>query len=284
LDNLHNTLNSDSNSLIFEINGGIGNQIFQLANSYVFAIKTGRKILLDTRGCDSAKSFHASWHLDLLVKEMQRELPVSVVRSNSCVKVIKRKLRDKIQKPIVIPKNEIVDTYMLGTPFKHSDKCIYFPTLEDRFLAQEALALGFAKFFHKFSAVFEIKVDDYLNRIVGVHIRRSDSVTSNRFVPDDWFTKVLKEFENESTKFLCFTDSVEALTFLDKFKNVLIFGPNFNPLDSLIHLSLCDSLVLSRSTFSFWAAAISNSKDIIVPTTTEQSYLPLGSNIRLIDI
>ena len=66
--------NYSSQFIIFEINGGIGNQIFQLASSYCFAIKTGRRIILDTRGCDSANSFHGSWHLDLLVKEMQKEL------------------------------------------------------------------------------------------------------------------------------------------------------------------------------------------------------------------
>jgi hypothetical protein len=270
--------------IICEINGGIGNQIFQLANSYCFAIKTGSKIVLDTRGCDSASSLHGSWHLDLLVKEMQKELSIKVVRSNNLINIFKRKVLDYIHKPTVIPKNEITAQYMLDIPFKEFGKYIYIPTIEDRGAAEEALRLGFGKFFQKLQFNSEIKNDSKIETLIGVHVRRSDITTSNRFVPDIWFVKVLNEFLNKKNSFLFFTDSIEKLSFLNALNNVVVFGPEMHPLESIVRLSKCDILVLSISTFSFWAAAISDSEKIISPTTSESSFLPLGKNVSYITI
>jgi hypothetical protein len=100
--------------IICEINGGIGNQIFQLASSYCFAIKTGLEIVLDTRGCDSARSFHGSWHLDLLVEEIRKDLPFKVRRSDNLMKTTTRKLLDFIHRPTIIPKDKIKYQYDMG--------------------------------------------------------------------------------------------------------------------------------------------------------------------------
>jgi hypothetical protein len=278
------SLSDSSKIIICEVNGGIGNQIFQLASSYCFAKKTGSEIILDTRGCDSADSFHASWHLDLLVKEMQKEFPIKVRRSNNLVKVIKRKFLDYFQKPTIISKTEIVFQYTLDRPLEESGKFIFIPTIEDRFFAEEALRLGFGKFFQRLQFNFEIENDDKTKTLVGLHVRRSDAVTSNRFVPDAWFVKVLKEFLNTDNSFFCFTDSIEKLSFLSELNKVIVFGPEMHPLESIVRLSKCDILVLSRSTFSFWAAAISNSKKIISPASSESFYLPLGKNVSYVTI
>jgi hypothetical protein len=277
-------LRNSSKIIICEVNGGIGNQIFQLASSYCFASKTGCKIILDTRGCDSADNFHASWHLNLLVKEMQKELSIKLRRSDNFVKIFRRKILDYFRKPTIIPKTEIVFQYMLDLPFKGSGKFIFIPTIEDRFLAEEALRLGFGRFFQRLQFNFEIDNNDKTDTIVGLHVRRSDAITSNRFVPDAWFIKVLKQFTNKDTTFFCFTDSKEKLSFISNVNNVVVFGPEMHPLESIVRLSQCDVLVLSSSTFSFWAAAISESKRIISPITSEASYIPLGTNVSYVTI
>lgn len=278
------SLRQSSNTIICEVNGGIGNQIFQLACSYCFAKKTGRKIILDTRGCDSADNFHANWHLDLLVEEMRKELSIRVRRSNNLIKILKRKISDCFRNPTVIPKTEIVFQYKHDLPFKESGKVVFIPTIEDRFLAEEAMRLGFGKFFQRLKVNFEIDNKDESKTAVGIHVRRSDAITSNRFVPDAWFVKVLREFANKNIAFFCFTDSQDKLSFISDLKNVVVYGPEMHPLESIVRLSNCDVLVLSRSTFSFWAAAISQSTRIISPTTSEVSYLPLGSNVSYVTI
>jgi len=277
-------VSSSSKIIICEVNGGIGNQIFQLASSYCFAIKTGKKIILDTRGCDSSDSFNCSWHLDLLVKEMQKEFSIKVRRSDNFIKIFKRKFLDYLRKPDIIPKTEIVSQYMLDLPFKESGKFIFIPTIEDRFLAEEALRLGFGRFFQRLQSKFEIENNDKTKTIVGIHVRRSDAITSNRFVPDAWFVKVLKEFTNKHISFFCFTDSKEKPSFISATNNAFVFGPEMHPLESIVRLSRCDVLVLSLSTFSFWAAAISESKRIISPTTVESMYLPVGTNVSYVTI
>ena len=213
---------------------------------------------------------------------MQKELSIKVRRSDNLMKIFKRKFLDYFLKPTIIPKNEIVFQYMLDLPFKASGKFIYIPTIEDRFLAEEALRLGFGEFFQRLQ--FNFENNDKTKSLVGIHVRRSDAVISNRFVPDTWFIKVLKEFVNKNNSFFCFTDSIEKISFLSALNNVVVFGPEVHPLESIVRLSKCDVLVLSRSTFSFWAAAISDSKQIISPTTLEPSYLPLGKNVSYVTI
>jgi hypothetical protein len=180
------------------MNGGVGNQIFQLASSYCFAIKTGRKIIIDTRGCDSSKSFNCRWHLDLLVKEMQKELPIRLIRSTNSTKIAKRKVLNFIQKPTMIPQKEIVIQYMRDEPFKELGKYVFIPTLEDRFLAKEALRLGFGKFFKRIQFHSEPKFN-HKDNLVGVHVRRGDLIDDPRLVPDIWFTTVLNKFSNRKS-------------------------------------------------------------------------------------
>lgn len=184
----------------------------------------------------------------------------------------------------MIPKTEIVFQYKHDLPFKESGKVVFIPTIEDRFLAEEAMRLGFGKFFQRLKVNFEIDNKDESKTAVGIHVRRSDAITSNRFVPDAWFVKVLREFANKNIAFFCFTDSQDKLSFISDLKNVVVYGPEMHPLESIVRLSNCDVLVLSRSTFSFWAAAISQSTRIISPTTSEVSYLPLGSNVSYVTI
>lgn len=197
---------------------------------------------------------------------------------------MKRKVLDYIRKPTIISKAEIVSQYLEDKPLNELGEYVYIPTIEDRFFAEEALRLGFGEFFQKLQFNFEIENYSKTKTIVGVHVRRSDVITTSRFVPDAWFIKVLKEFSNKNHLFFCFTDSRERLNFLSTLSDVVLFGPEINPLESLVRLSKCNVLVLSQSTFSFWAAAISNSKRIITSTTLESPYFPLGNNVIYLTI
>lgn len=277
-------MKNKSKTIICEVNGGIGNQIFQLACSFSFAVKTGSKIILDTRGCDSANNLHASWHLESLVKEMQKEFPIKVRRSDSLIRVFKRKLLDYLRKPTMVPKSEIVYQYMLDQPFEKFGKLVFIPTIEESFLAQEALRLGFGKYFQRlnFKSLIENKAKAKI--VIGIHVRRTDAITSDRFVPDDWFIKVLKEFKGKKYCYLCFTDSPEKLSFLNSLNDLTVFGPEMHPLAAIVGLSNCDVLILSKSTFSFWAAALSNSTKIILPSSSEQSYMPLGQAVSYVNL
>ena len=197
---------------------------------------------------------------------------------------MKRKVLDYIRKPTIISKAEIVSQYLEDKPLNELGEYVYIPTIEDRFFAEEALRLGFGEFFQKLQFNFEIENYSKTKTIVGVHLRRSDVITTSRFVPDAWFIKVLKEFSNKNHLFFCFTDSIEKISFLSTLNNVVVYGPDMHPLESIVRLSKCDVLVLSRSTFSFWAAAISDSKHIISPTTLESCYLPLGKYVSFVTI
>jgi hypothetical protein len=88
---------------------------------------------------------------------MQKELPIRLIRSNNSTKIAKRKVLNFIQKPFMIPQKEIVIQYMRDEPFEELGKYVFIPTLEDRFLAEEALRLGFGKFFNRIQFHLEPK-------------------------------------------------------------------------------------------------------------------------------
>jgi hypothetical protein len=95
--------------------------------------------------------------------------------------------------------------------------------------------------------------------------------------------EVLNEFSNRNI--LLFTDSIEDLSFLSTLNtSIFVFGPEIPPLESIICLSKCEVLVLSKSTFSFWAAGISDSNKIITPASPEAPYFPLGSHVNYVPI
>lgn len=104
-------------------------------------------------------------------------------------------------------------------------------------------------------------------RSIGVHIRLGDYIfLGDKVIPKEVYflegIDLLKEKMGASTKIFLFTD--EPLKVKQLFPNLVKFGEVVSPpssttsVENLILLSKCDGFVCSNSTFSWWAATLSN--------------------------
>ena len=261
--------------IICEINGGVGNQIFQVSTGFCLAIQTQSKLVLDLIGCDSSTSYDGSWHLSPLIKEMQKEMPIGVIRSNSLYRKLVRKIIMLWFRPIRV-KKEFIRSFYEDKTLLNSDNNIYIPTIEDKFFGEEAVNLGFKRFFEKLK--YSYGASNSNTETVAVHIRRGNPDKSNLlyelfFVPDEWFIEKLNAFATRNYNFVCFTNSIDSkdLSNFSKY-NFIVYGKEIDPLEALVRLSTYKNLVLSKSTFSFWAAAISDAKIIISPFESDNDH------------
>jgi hypothetical protein len=108
---------------------------------------------LDLVGCDSSESYDGSWHLSDLINEMQKEMKVKVLRSNSLYKRLVRKIEILAYSPIRLEKENIRVAYN-SIRILNNARNIYIPTNENNFFGEEAVNLGFKKFFESFFSKF----------------------------------------------------------------------------------------------------------------------------------
>jgi hypothetical protein len=220
----------------------------------------------------------------MLVKEMQKEINVSVLRSNSFYSKLTRKMIILWFRPIRIKKENIKSTYKNKTLLNNPRKYSYIPTIEDKFFGEEAIKLGFNVFFEKLKQKYSVTNNQ--TKTVAVHIRRGNLTASNAlyklfFVSDKWYLQKLKLFSKSEYTFICFTDSIDKND-LRNFSeyNFIVYGKELDPLEAIIRLSTFKYLVLSKSTFSFWAAALSEAKIIISPFENDSDHAHRPFNLK----
>jgi hypothetical protein len=261
--------------LYFEVNGGLGNQLFTVASAFAFAKKYKIQIVLDTRGCDSGNNLHSSWQLEDLVKVLANNLEIDVRRSNTQTKKILRKLCDQVLNLKYIKKKDIEAFYKDGFD---SNENHFLPFFESRTLVEDALKFGFTREIDRLKKVIGIE-NLYLpctDKCVGLHIRRTDKKNSEYEIPDVWFLQQLEKISMEIKHVVCFTDSALDSEFI--FRSGIttkIYGEETSPLIALLSLSEFPTLITSNSTFSFWATALRSSGNIISPLGPHNEIRPL---------
>ena len=230
-------------------------------------------------GCDSSESYDCSWHLSDLINEMQKDMKVKVLRSNSLYKRLVRKIEILAYSPIRLKKENIRVAYN-SIRILNNARNIYIPTNEDNFFGEEAIKLGFKNYFKYFKNRYTFEKPK--QNIIAVHLRRNNIDPSNLFyVSDEWYLTKLYRFNDSKYEFVMFTDSIDIkdLSNFLQFK-FLTFGREVDPLESIVRLSTYNILILSKSTFSFWAAALSEAEIIISPFENELGQLHRPFNLK----
>jgi len=200
---------------------------------------------------------------------MQKEMQISVLRGNSFYRKLIRKIIMLWYRPIRIKSENIRSTYKDKILANNQRNYVYVPTTEDNFFGEEAVKLGFKAFFEKLKYNYGFVNNN--TKTLAIHIRRGNLTPTNGhykafFVTDEWYLQKLSLFTKSEYRFICFTDSIDKNDLLNfsKFKFV-VYGKEIDPLEAILRLSTYNYLILSKSTFSFWAAAISDAKIIISP-------------------
>jgi len=111
----------------------------------------------------------------------------------------------------------------------------------------------------------------HTNNTVGIHVRRGDYLNNVLFhynLSNNYYKKAINEFDIDSHIFIIFSDDIEYCKQQDVFQNIKYkyFIENSDTIQSFKLLCLCDNIIMSNSTFSWWSAYLSKKKNIIVPS------------------
>lgn len=228
-----------------ELIGGIGNNMFQYAIAYIYAYKKNYNLLAT----------------DLY--KLQQYFPNVIT------------VTDKITNP-----NNILE---LG--YNSIEKTIQY--IDTNLIEQHTGGLHFNGFFQKIKyykdhikilkKVFEYN-DSYHkkpnNNDLVIHIRFGDYIQMNWFLHPEIFIKIIKKFKIKYDKCIIVTDEPNnpLLTLFIGLENVSIVNQTL--LEDFTMLRCAKQIIISQSTFSWWATFLGNPEKVYVPLSTTYSNLP----------
>jgi hypothetical protein len=129
-------------------------------------------------------------------------------------------------------------------------------------------------------------------RAVGIHVRRGDTLRlpDHGVLSADYYRRALLSLgdEDRSDLYLVFSDErlklQEEFKDLSKIADLVFLSPpqDSNPIESIILMSHCSTLIISNSTYSWWGASLGDgSKKVISPkywSPNQKTALPSPSS------
>ena len=224
------------------MSGGIGNQLFQLANVYSLSKQYNRKLIISDknsspRPCYWESIFQKFKPYLISQQEFSKMKPKSRSYNWALTKFEYR--------PIELFEN--VPCYNIEG-FYQSYK--YFNLYE-------------------FKTMLELSIKPHNYKIepndVCIHVRRTDYMQNNfhKVLNLDYYLNALDLIEDKG-KIYCFSDDIQWCK--NNFKNYNIEFVNFgNEIDELLFMSTFPNIIIANSTFSYWAALLGNPLRVICP-------------------
>jgi hypothetical protein len=239
--------------LLFKITSGTGNQLFQLAQALAVAKKNDR-IILDLSNYNQDIKRKPMLHLILPFIDIEYVLEI---RSRPRINIKERK--------------EYKFSRMIRLPSFFAKYSGYF----QNDLNTSKVAGEISKAIHNYVNHDEIKTCDCGLRHINMHFRRGDLVFETYLkdsigaLSDDYFFKIVKENELLKNGHLTvFSDSPKLaqlwISKLPKGKVTLFEDDSLDDFHLMVQLTNCDVLILSNSTFSYWAAKVSRDANLSV--------------------
>lgn len=240
------------------LQGGLCNQLFQIANAYAYAKRTGNQygINYSWSTCSNQGSTAIKY---------KNTLYKNIPEVNARLEDFTMKYNETQFRYVPVPRFNVPNILLEG--YFQSDK--YFDDcLED-----------IKKLFVFPSEVID-KVESFIKQIdkpiFGVHIRRGDYIKFKDFhslQEPSYYINAGKIITGEHQIVIC-TDDWDSVNKEMNFKGA-IKSPFSNDLEDLYLLSRCHSLILCNSSFSWWASFLTQEKKLIVaPKNWFASYGP----------
>jgi len=265
---------TSTNNIRVRMFGGLGNQLFQYYAAKSVSIKLGLPLVMDF-SWQSKYNMHSNSDIRDF-KFAQNELIDHSMNSGSFIKErIKHRLAEKFKTfesifKVDIPKTtgytdlghvkagmELRGYYQ---SYKYFEQFCKFQSAPDWALINESVK------FHRYRD--KLLAQDFIT----MHIRGGDYLNSNSLyvnLGEEYYKSALDEIKKTTgnLKTYIFTNDVEhAKNFLKLGTNLeIISTQDLNASENLKIMSLGKGLVLSNSTFAYWAGIISNASNIIVP-------------------
>ena len=225
------------NSLI----GGLGNQLFQIAAGYSLSInlKTSYAINYEIiNGYGQGK--HPSNYKESIFKKIPKT-------SRNIFKIFEQNGHSYYPIPLV---DELC---LIG----------YFQSEKYFFKNSEAIK---ELFFFSDEIKKKIKKKfSYLDKKknVGIHLRRGDYLNLSDIHPPvrrKYILDSMKIFNSKEVNFIFFSDDISSIK-KDLHDESFIFLDNDSELEDLFSLSICDSVIMSNSSFSWWGNWLGKKKE-----------------------
>lgn len=260
--------------------GGLGNQLFTFAAAKALSERIGVHLVLDASGVGPGKTNHGV--------DIERYLPqdgtVSIVRhSSTVVNLARRVFLGLIHSNVTCPSR-------FRRKYFRSNRLGYDAGIMN--LKPPVYVEGYFQSYRYFkmlrcphslislnptesSSWFkETKAQLVLKRPLVMHIRRGDYLLeAEKFgcLSLDYYKNALEALPDkfQQGEVWVFSDSPELLGHLSQISNghtfKLVAPPSdSHPMESLALMSLADAIIIGNSTFSFWAAQLSLSAEVIV--------------------
>ena len=277
---------------VFRISDGLGNQLFQYACAYSMYRKTGKDIILDPMYSGKLRKYQLDeFKIELNKRFVNKHLDYILgvgKRQSAPIKLWYRGEKIKVKKYSVIKEhgNMIYDDsiydydngYFVGfwQSYKYFDE--YYEEIKRQFQIKTELSAD----------AMEYKKRMNKEMSVSLHIRRTDYVRNVNSVclKQDFYKIALDKMKEEIGEFklYIFTDDKEFVR--ENFKlHEYHLVEKVTDLEEFVLMQQCKHHIIANSTFSWWAAYLSENKGgvvyaPVVDMWTEDFFLPQWNKIH----
>ena len=235
--------------IILQVNGGLGNQLFQISNAYNLSLKFNRVLLI----CNKNKT--------------KRDVYWDSIFSNFKENLIDENDYNKIR--------SISEIYnWANTRFEYKNielndmkyaYCIegYYQSYKYFDVKTFKEKIGFDKLFFDLRHC-KVELND-----IAIHIRRGDYKDNNfhKLLKLDYYYNCIKDIKNKTNinKIYVFTDDIKWCKENLEYYNYTY--PQYNDVNEMIFMSKFKYIIIANSTFSWWSAYLSEDSIIYSPTS-----------------
>jgi hypothetical protein len=240
-------MNTSSKVIIsVELQGGLGNQLFQLANAYELSLKYNRLLVIS----DSNKTYYSTPYWNTIFKKFQ---PFLVSKEkfkeiNKCAVIYNWAMYKFQFKEITLNKN--VDVYCIQGYYQSH---MYF-NMET---FKEMLVLN---------PLHSPKISKY---DVAVHIRRTDYLLKNihKTMSLDYYYNCIYDILKTTNieNIYIFSDDIPWCTNNFKIDIPVHYVSNTDDVDDLSFISKFNTVIIANSSFSWWGAYLGNNTNVYSP-------------------
>lgn len=260
----------------FRLTGGIGNQLFIYAAGLYYESKTGEKVKFDLTDRYRENSIHASDIRKLNLSGTFENNFLGILKAKNQRKKVDYSIRSKFDSHIYVSAPVGFDPNLENSlPFKqfrgYFQSYIYSEYEPVRLELKKSTLLNTGKYFRDFQSLIGNESN------IAIHIRRGDyaqNMSTHGLLSSEYFGNSIELIRDSNSKIkfknlLVFSDSmVDAVKIIDnlnlKLDVIKVDRQKLTDEESLILLSRSKNLVISNSTFSWWAARLGVDKDIVV--------------------
>lgn len=253
--------------LIITLKGGFGNQLFQIVNGISLSKKFNKKLIIDISSfskLNSYKNTKRNYELGILNLKYKKIYYLAFFYkfySKFSNKIIHLKEKNFNFNKILLDndKSYLIDGYWQSYKYFEKDFSFIFNSLEN--IKKKINLNSFYK-------------DLLRSNSVCVHIRRGDYITNpntkqfHGICEIDYYEKAISYIYSKipDANFYFFSDDINFLkkNYANKKNFKIISNSKFNFIEEFVLMLSCSNFILANSSFSWWAAYLSNNVNKLV--------------------